>query len=936
MSSVLSDKQIYGLWVQKHHNGLLDSRYANEIQSSWRDRPRVHIVLVLGFENETYLADFIAALCAQSYDQWKLTVFAEYPAPNPAFDELEPLEWIEIKDKLHCQVPVRQCVRQHKASWVLYITAPILPAPNCLLSFITYTHRHPSWKIIYSDSDQLQERVERTNPVFRPDFNLDLFYTTAYVDGFCLVERQLFEEYTRYGNAAEHVNASIVLDLIAQEKTHRIGHIADILCHYKDIPDAFRSALHSEIYLTQLTSHLCKQYGDSSLRLRLDDHRVSILFPRSRNPYVSIIVCSNNDFEGLIHCVSSIVGNTDYEGYEITVLSQGNIQAVIQKRIEKHCKSKNNTINLVFREHIVDLQGLNQVMLDCRGEFLVYLDARVRVKDKLWLDRLLRFGLREDIAVVAPFFIDSQQHIRSPGVVLGAGSDSLAEVVQPKKSTLHQSGQTFVKQTQNYSSVSPECFMLKKQVFSRIEGYHQKDLPLIYGNVDLCLRAITLGFRVVVDSDVIMPIETANSNPNGIHPLNENTVNLTSKYDGVEEIIERWLAKLGSDPFYNRNLSLMDQSSSCDVEMDVRWDNRIKVAPRVLGMSAGSEGSRMYRMTLPFLTMESAKLAQASLIPKYPDRVRVPTVAELERMCADTLVLHNTVHDAQLKAIAEYKRHNKIRMIFSQDDLMINIPKSNPFHKTVYKDIERRLVEGISYCDGLLVTTEPLAHAYSRYTRKVTMIPNYLQGSVWLKQKLKTRTDGKPRVGWAGAQQHGADIALLYRTIQATYKEVDWIFMGMCAKEFLPYVKEVHNPVSYDRYPQMLASLNLDLGLAPLEINPFNEAKSNLKLLEYGVLGIPVICTDIFPYQGGAPVTRVSNRSEDWTTNIREHISDRQALQEKGQQLRRWVERFYLLEDHLQEWSQLLFERPELRPEIQRHETKATILTTRSHDRGPN
>jgi hypothetical protein len=31
-----------------------------------------------------------------------------------------------------------------------------------------------------------------------------------------------------------------------------------------------------------------------------------------------------------------------------------------------------------------------------------------------------------------------------------------------------------------------------------------------------------------------------------------------------------------------------------------------------------------------------------------------------------------------------------------------------------------------------------------------------------------------------------------------------------------------------------MASLNLDLAIAPLEINPFNESKSNLRLLEYG------------------------------------------------------------------------------------------------------
>ena len=52
------------------------------------------------------------------------------------------------------------------------------------------------------------------------------------------------------------------------------------------------------------------------------------------------------------------------------------------------------------------------------------------------------------------------------------------------------------------------------------------------------------------------------------------------------------------------------------------------------------------------------------------------------------------------------------------------------------------------------------------------------------------------------------------------------------------YVKEFHNFVHrFADYPEKLASLDLDLAVAPQEIHTFNEAKSNLRLLEYGILG---------------------------------------------------------------------------------------------------
>ncbi|MBK8533723.1 MAG: hypothetical protein IPL59_00575 [Candidatus Competibacteraceae bacterium] len=63
-------------------------------------------------------------------------------------------------------------------------------------------------------------------------------------------------------------------------------------------------------------------------------------------------------------------------------------------------------------------------------------------------------------------------------------------------------------------------------------------------------------------------------------------------------------------------------------------------------------------------------------------------------------------------------------------------------------------------------------------------------------------------------------------------------------------VAEVHPGTPFDAlHPAALAALDLDPAVAPLEHHRFNRAKSNLRLLEYGVLGWPVVCTDILPYQ---------------------------------------------------------------------------------------
>jgi glycosyltransferase involved in cell wall biosynthesis len=82
---------------------------------------------------------------------------------------------------------------------------------------------------------------------------------------------------------------------------------------------------------------------------------------------------------------------------------------------------------------------------------------------------------------------------------------------------------------------------------------------------------------------------------------------------------------------------------------------------------------------------------------------------------------------------------------------------------------------------------------------------------------------------------------------------------------------------------------------------PFNRAKSNLRLLEYGILGIPVVCTDIDPYQN-SPACRVKNTPAAWIKALQERIHDPDASEREGIEMREWVLRHYILEDHLDEW----------------------------------
>jgi hypothetical protein len=127
----------------------------------------------------------------------------------------------------------------------------------------------------------------------------------------------------------------------------------------------------------------------------------------------------------------------------------------------------------------------------------------------------------------------------------------------------------------------------------------------------------------------------------------------------------------------------------------------------------------------------------------------------------------------------------------------------------------------------------------------------------------------------------------------------------MCPERLRPYIHEFHAGVEIQFYPAALAALDLDLALAPVEQNLFNECKSNLRLLEYGACGFPVICSDVRCYrEDDLPVTRVANRTQDWLDAIRMHLADLDATAAMGDRLREQVRRHWMLDgDNLLAWK---------------------------------
>jgi hypothetical protein len=358
---------------------------------------------------------------------------------------------------------------------------------------------------------------------------------------------------------------------------------------------------------------------------------------------------------------------------------------------------------------------------------------------------------------------------------------------------------------------------------------------------------------------------------------------------------------LANDPAYNPNLRLVGEKFTVDSDLVPAWSREDHSLKRIVGFGSGSLGSCQFRVEQPLEAMHRAQVANCRILPFSANAVRLPSATELERLKPDAVLMHNTIYEGYIDTIEQYRKLNDCFIVFGQDDLIFDLPAKNPFSKTVYKDAKKRLRRCVAAADRLIVSTAPLAEALAGMSDDIQVVPNYLDEAVWGKLTSQRAVSERPRVGWAGAPQHGGDLELLEEVVRQTAEEVDWVFFGMCPQFLRPYIKESYDPVEFALYPGNLASLNLDLAVAPLEHNRFNECKSNLRLLEYGVLGWPVVASDIAPYHD-APVCRVANQPRAWIKAIRERIYDLDATRREGDQLRAWVSDRWMLQQHLGEW----------------------------------
>lgn len=253
-----------------------------------------------------------------------------------------------------------------------------------------------------------------------------------------------------------------------------------------------------------------------------------------------------------------------------------------------------------------------------------------------------------------------------------------------------------------------------------------------------------------------------------------------------------------------------------------------------------------------------------------------------------------------IQLVAEVKRRGAT-LIYTLDDNLLDLGLDEE-GDAVAEEKLRATRYFIKAADGLIVSTPALGKRMAALNSKVVVVPNALDERLFKTQARSiaqsgSRADGATagdsliRIGYMGTLTHTHDLQVIVEPLRKLlFRHADRVrfeILGVSASQgqikriFGPAVRflEPAGGAYYERFVSWFrTNVQWDIGLAPLSTRSFNRYKSDIKYLDYGVMGIPGIFSNFGPYpatvRNGVNGMVVQNDADEWYRALEAMVLD--------------------------------------------------------------
>lgn len=853
-------------WLRKRVLTPIQQQLVDQRRQQLSGQTSLTLLILDPLGDSNALSDTLESLALwQSHSSIRLRMAVLSTAPGPA-SLPDSLRWLTCAKQ--GAIELNEVLQSDDSDWIMLMTAGDEVLPGGTLMLDLELPGANGCRMVYCDGMYRSE--DGPKAVLRPCINLDyLLSVPLAMANHWLIRRELA---LQVGGYDPQVPAALELDLILRlietGSMNGIAHLSEplVACNTPSLAE-------NPDELNALQQHLGNRGYTNARVLQEPGRHYHIKYGHDQQPLVSILIPTRDQLPLLQRCVESLLSMTRYPHFEIILIDNCSETEEALTWLNGMDSIGGDKVRVIRFPYPFNFSAMNNLAVsEARGEYLVLLNNDTAIIREDWLDELLNHALRPEVGIVGAKLITPAGTLQHAGLITGlrgpAGSPFIGQAAN-SGGYLQR-----LQVDQNISATSAACLMIRTTIYLEAGGMDEALFQVTCNDLDLCLKVKNLGYLSVWTPHAVLLHEGgATWSGSGQSQLNNQRFATEQ-----EQALSKWLSVLSNDPAYNSNLSLRGAGFELEGINELTWRPLSwRPLPVVLAHPANSAQAASLRITGPFAALrDSGKIEgciRNSLLP----------ATTLERYNPDIIVFQHQADPLRLEQMQSISTLSRAFKVLELDALTPEIP-----------GWMTSLQQAASLVDRIIVATPAIAEACAGLHRDIRVLETRLD-SRWRNLPNVRQTFNIPRIGCAIDPAQPFVQHLIIELMQALAGQVEWVLWGDVPAYLRPLASEIHEDVHGN--PDVMASLNLDIALAPQGFGQTDEGTNPRHHLQYGACGYSVIGSDTADYPADLSITRVANSREQWLEAISDHLADRHASRQQAARLREQVVNHWVFDD---------------------------------------
>ncbi|MDD5280390.1 glycosyltransferase family 2 protein [Acidithiobacillus sp.] len=533
-----------------------------EKQTAWPRKPLISIIMPVFNTNEIWLREALDSVLSQIYQNWELCIaddFSTYPHITRVLDEYAKkdsrIKIVYRNNNGGISAASNSAIELVNGEYTVLLDHDDLLEKDALF-YVVESILDSFPDIIYTDEKFIDKNGNYHGHAFRPAFSLELLRSHPYIVHMVAFRTNILR---KIGGFNENITISQDYDLIlrAVEQSNCIVHIPKVLYTWRIHETSTGHAKKENVMSTSkkiLSNHLARCGENATVHDGKNFNFFNVDYNLKDGLHVAIIIPTKNYGDLVRQCIDSIKKTVTSVSYEIIVVDHNSddvcsldyFNEIANEHTVLRCSSEGFNFSRINNWAISQLRGKYSHYLLCNNDVEAIQDG--------WLESMLKLAQQPDVGMVGAKLYYPDFKIQHAGVCVGWGgaAEHFGKFMHrdlPDGNGIQLGYLGSLIANREVSAVTAACALIRVDAFESVNGFDEQ-LEVGFGDVDICLRVIDAGYRIIFCADAeLIHHESISRGKSTTDPHPADSLYFFNRWHG-------YINK--GDPYYNPNLSLVN------------------------------------------------------------------------------------------------------------------------------------------------------------------------------------------------------------------------------------------------------------------------------------------------------------------------------------------------------------------------------------------